>query len=253
MTQSATGAPGPSQSPAQSPRHQTPAPRPWWRRPWVAPLAVLSVAFIAFSAPPYLSFDPSASRLDLQPGSALHYPMLAVHVAFGSVALLTCCLQLWPWLRRTYPAVHRTSGRIYVFAGVLPAGLSGFVVAYLSTSGMPMQAATFTMGALWLIFTFVGYRMARQRRFAEHREWMIRSFALCLAIPVDRLWVGVFMAIAMPRLDTVYGGDHDAMMVAVAGSAFWMSWVINLLIAEWWLRYRRPAGAVQSRTPSAMG
>ena len=30
------------------------------------------------------------------------------------------CLQVWPWLRTRYPDVHRRTGRVYVFAGVLP-------------------------------------------------------------------------------------------------------------------------------------
>jgi len=29
------------------------------------------------------------------------------HILFGSVALVTACLQIWPWLRRTHPTVHR--------------------------------------------------------------------------------------------------------------------------------------------------
>ena len=50
------------------------------------------------------------------------------HIVFGSIAMLTCCLQIWPWLRARNLALHRGLGRVYVFAGVLPAGLLGFVV-----------------------------------------------------------------------------------------------------------------------------
>ncbi|WP_236700604.1 DUF2306 domain-containing protein [Allosalinactinospora lopnorensis] len=186
------------------------APRRWWRRPWILPLAPLAAVFIAFSVSPYLTLDPAQARLPLREGSDLHFPMLVAHVVFGSIALVTCCAQVWPWLRRNHPAVHRTSGRVYVFAGVLPAGATAFVVNYLSTSGMATQTSSYLMAALWLGFTYTGFRMARRRRFAEHREWMIRSFALTLSIVINRFWGVLFMLIALPRLDTVYGGDESA-------------------------------------------
>ncbi|GAB3566214.1 hypothetical protein GCM10027445_12630 [Amycolatopsis endophytica] len=44
-------------------------------------------------------------------------------ILLGSVVLVTAALQLWPWLRRTRPAAHRWSGRIYV-ATAVPAGLA---------------------------------------------------------------------------------------------------------------------------------
>ncbi|MBB4932107.1 putative membrane protein [Lipingzhangella halophila] len=220
---------------------------PWWRRPWMIPLAAIILAFLLFAVPPYLTFDPAQSRMELREGSALHMPALSVHVIFGSIALVTCCLQIWPWLRRSYPAVHRTSGRIYV-ASVVPTTLFGFIITYLSVHGMSMKAATFTMEALWLVFTLVGFRMARARRFGEHRKWMIRSFALVLAIVTERAWLGVFMLIATPRLDTEYGGDHDLMMRVAGGTSFWVAWVVNLLIAEWWLQYRARPGSGKAVT-----
>lgn len=92
------------------------APRPFFERPWIASLGVLTVVFLAFTLPPYLGLDPSQSRVPIH--FPMHYPMLVAHIFFGSVALSTACLQVWKWLRQHYPAVHRWSGRLYVFAGV---------------------------------------------------------------------------------------------------------------------------------------
>ena len=61
------------------------------------------------------------------------------HILFGSVALVTACLQIWPWLRRTHPDVHRWSGRFYLFDGVFPGGLSVHGVAPVSSTG-PVSA-----------------------------------------------------------------------------------------------------------------
>ena len=95
-------------------------------RPWsVAPLLVLVIAFVAFAVPPYLTLDPAQSRIPIAGTAIGYYPMLVAHVIFGAVAILTCCLQLWPWLRVRSPDVHRRIGLTYVFAGVLPAGVLG--------------------------------------------------------------------------------------------------------------------------------
>ncbi|MGH3787269.1 MAG: DUF2306 domain-containing protein, partial [Pseudonocardiaceae bacterium] len=157
-------------------------------RPWIAPLAVLTVSFLAFSLPPYLSLDPSRSRLPVPPDYPWYYPMLVTHIFFGSVALLTACLQVWPWLRRQHPKVHRGSGRIYVFAGALPAGIVVLTITPFGVWGPNQQTANTMLGLLWLATTLAGYRAARQRRFADHREWMIRSFALAFSIVANRPW-----------------------------------------------------------------
>ncbi|WP_269082871.1 hypothetical protein [Allosalinactinospora lopnorensis] len=40
------------------------------------------------------------------------------------------------------------------------------------------------------------------------------------------------------------------MIAAIAGSTSWTSWVVNLLIAEWWIQYRRPGGRTAGDTPA---
>ena len=64
-------------------------------RPWViAPLLLVVIAFVAFSLPPYLTFDPSRSRVPVGGAVRGYYPLLVAHVIFGSIALLTACLQI---------------------------------------------------------------------------------------------------------------------------------------------------------------
>lgn len=211
----------------------------WWRRPWVAPLGVITVGFLAFSLPPYLTFDSSKTRLPLRDGFAVHYPLLLIHIFFGTVALVCCFFQIWPWFRKRYPVAHRRIGRTYFFAGVLPSGLAGVVVAVTAMQGVVGRAGNALLAIVWLAFTYAGYRMARQRRFGEHRRWMVRSFALTTSIVANRVWVAVWLVTLSPFTDSYYGGNEDAMAQAAAEAAIWMSWVVNLLIAEWWLERGR--------------
>jgi Predicted membrane protein (DUF2306) len=216
----------------------------WWQRPWVVPLFVVTFAFLAFSVPPYLALDPAGSRLPLREGVTWHFPILVAHIGFGSIALITCCLQIWPWLRQKHPRVHRLSGRVYVLLGVLPAGLLGILAAVTAvTPGFSGKIGNVTLAVVWLATTFMGWRMARARRFAEHRRWMIRSFALCTSIVVNRLWVIGLIVALMPFLQTRFGGDQQALIRSAVEAGIWLSWVVNLLVAEWWIERRRRVAA----------
>jgi hypothetical protein len=205
----------------------------WWRRPWVAPLAVVALMFVAFSLPPYLTLDPARSRVPQPDGFDLHYPLLVAHVVFGSIALLTCWLQVWPWFRRRHRTAHRRVGRLYVFGGVLPAGVLGLVIGATSPFGPVVRVSNVMLAGLWLAVTITGYRMTRQRRYVEHRRWMIRSFALTVSIITNRIWGVMWFLVLSPRL------DGAALTETVAGLSAWLGWTVTLLVAEWWLE--RPA------------
>ncbi|MDQ0379093.1 DUF2306 domain-containing protein [Amycolatopsis thermophila] len=210
-------------------------------RPPLVGLGLVIVAFLAYALPPYLGLDPAQSRVPARSG--LHYALLVTHILLGSVVLVTAVLQLWPWLRRKHPAVHRWSGRVYV-AAAIPAGLAALVVAPMGAFGMNQRAANTVLAVLWLATTATGYVMARRRRFPQHREWMVRSFALCFSIVVNRLWTAVCVSALVP--DT---NDTAALEQAI-GVGSWMSWLVNLLIAEWWLqhtRYRRQEKRVSAK------
>jgi uncharacterized membrane protein YozB (DUF420 family) len=228
----------------------------WYRRPWVAPFAFVVVAFVAFSLPPYLTLDPALSRVPRPAEHAWHFPVLVAHVVFGSVAILTCVVQVWPWFRQRYPVAHRRIGRVYVLGGVLPAGVSAVAIGAVSPFGPLNQVGTVLMGLLWLAFTVAGFRMARQRRFVDHRRWMIRSFALTASIMSNRIWAVVAVVVYSPQLDTTFGGSEVALGQAVSGTAAWLGWVVPLLVAEWWLergdaRKRRTRRASE-RQPAAV-
>ncbi|GAB3084014.1 DUF2306 domain-containing protein [Micromonospora schwarzwaldensis] len=212
--------------------------RPGRQLRWVVPLLLVAVVFVGYALPPYLTLDPGRSRLPVPAAHPQYYPLLVAHIVFGSVALLAGCLQVWPWLRRRHPVAHRWTGRAYLFGGVFPGGVAVLGVAPLSSTGFVSQVGNTMLAVLWLATAVAGYRMARRRRFVAHRRWMVRSFALTLSIVANRLWVVLFVVLLLPQVDTTYGGDQDAMIRAAAGASVWMSWVVNLLVAEWWLDRR---------------
>ena len=226
----------------------------WWEPRWaVVPVGVVALAFVAFALPPYLTLDPGRSRIPVPAGAPTYYPALVAHTVFGSVAMLTCCLQMWSWLRRRHPLAHERIGRVYVFGGVVPAGLMGLTIGAISPFGPVLRASNVLLALVWLGVTITGFRMARRDRLYEHRRWMVRSFALTMSVITNRVWSVIWFLTLSPQLSTTFGGSETLMVQAIAGLSGWLGWVIPLLAAELWLErgtYRRPAASMAARGTS---
>ncbi len=210
----------------------------WWRRPWIAPLAIITAIFLATALPRYVGLDPTLSLVPTDRGPAF-YPALVTHILAGSVMLSAAVLQLWPWLRAHHLRVHRWSGRVYVATALLT-GLAALVTAQFPSAGVGQQVANTFLGILLLTFTLLGYRAVRQRRFADHREWMIRSTALAFSIVANRFWSTFLIAVYVPGAFTdpdIGFGAPEIEGAAIASA--WVSWIVNLMFAEWWI-HRKP-------------
>ncbi len=201
------------------------AARPWWRRPWIVLLWALVALTLLYIWQHYIGFDPSKATVRLPKAHPWKYPVLIVHIVGGSIALIAGALQLWPWLRRTRPALHRTIGRIYLFGGVLPTVVAATLL-FTILGGGPGTIGRITLGVLWTITSTLAFVKIRQRQYAEHRKYMIFSYALALdAFSVRFLiWAGIPL-IGKENL------DFELFFEFVA----WCGWLFNLLVAYWWV------------------
>ena len=153
-----------------------------------------------------------------------------VHVASGPVALAIGVLQFSRRLRERFATLHRWMGRLYGLA----VGLSGTAALLLAAHSLdrPVAASGFGLLALaWMVFTARAIYLARAQRFAEHRQWMIRSFALTFAAVTLRLQLPVFLG--------PLGMDY----LEASSYLGWLCWVPNLLVAEWWIARETKRGA----------
>ncbi|WP_020670831.1 DUF2306 domain-containing protein [Amycolatopsis nigrescens] len=210
-----------------------------WGRRSLLGFAVVAAAFAGYQVLPYLSLDPGASRIPTQ--DALHYAFLAGHVITGTIAVLCTIAQLWPWLRRHHPRAHRVSGRIYLFAGALPCAV--LALAMFPVSYGPGSVAVLMSAVLWSVTAVLGWKTARQRRYAEHRRWMLYSFAIMWGLA---FW-GFVIGYALKYLSPV-----EIDNATVVEAARWVGWVGNLLVVHWWLERRagRTVVGVPRRTPA---
>ncbi|WP_103336772.1 DUF2306 domain-containing protein [Amycolatopsis sp. CA-126428] len=206
----------------------------------MAPLALVVAGFLAYSVPPYLTLDPAQSRVPAPPGFAAHYWLLLAHITFGTIAIVGVILQIWPWLRRKHPIAHRRIGRVYVFGGALPAAVMAAVIGAVSPFGPVVGTLDVVAALLWLGFTIAGWRAIRQRRYADHRKWMIRSFAMTMSTLTSRALSPIAFLLVMPRVD-----DKSELILTAGTLSAVLSILSLLLLSQWWLdrKPKKPASA----------
>lgn len=167
---------------------------------------------------------------------------MAIHFLCGGVLLLLGPVQLLKAVRDRYRRLHRYIGRAFVAcAAVTGAGGVGFIFIQGTVGGMVMNVGFGLYGALMVLCAVMTVVRARQGRFAEHRAWGMRLFALVIASWLYRMEYGVWI--------TLTGGiGHDSENVdgwfdAFMSFAFYLP---NLAVVEVFLRghharARRPA------------
>lgn len=185
-------------------------------------MGLLAVGISLFSYRYLFWIGPLAPNVIANPHA---HPWLVVHVAGACTALLVGSFQFLLRVRDRFPKWHRWVGRIYV-AACLTGGAGAIPIALTSTAG-PVATAGFGGLAIgWLVTTVRGWQLARERRFVEHRRWMIRSWALTLAAVTLRLYLPMVPIFGLPFMDSYR-------------AISFLCWVPNLLIAELYLRRKR--------------
>jgi uncharacterized membrane protein len=147
------------------------------------------------------------------------------HLLGATLVLLGAPLQFIPSLRQRRPQLHRLVGRLYVIGATIGACTAMYLGAVISEEGSRLPIML--LGALWLFFTLSAWRCAVAKRFAAHRQFMIRSYGLAMVLVWLRLMFD-FQSVLF-----FYVTD-EAMRDATRE---WASWVVPLLVLELWLSW----------------
>jgi len=235
-------------APPQHPAPSTGARKPWWRRTWTLPFALITLVFLSTAVPPYLSLDPAAAPIPIRPEPAWYYPLLVTHIFGGTLLMLIAVAQLWPWLRRTRPALHRWSGRVYLLAGLPMVGLASLLIGPLAHGSTAVAFNNVVWALAWSAFTLLGFAAARRKDFARHREWMLRGVVLLYAVALARITLPL-MVMAFLWLGGAPAGGVDALVEELAPLSLLVNVVFPLLALEWWFQYGRGSRSSRTRSP----
>lgn len=192
--------------------------------------------------PPTASANPVLAQFaGLDDIFARHAVLTLIHIVPGLLFVTLGPMQFSAGLRARHPMWHRVNGRVFLCAA-LTIGSSAFVMSFaMPAIGGPVQAtATGTFSTFFLFALGKGFWHIRKREFGLHRRWMIRAFSIGIAVATIRPIVGLFFATS--RLTGLTPRQFF-------GLAFWIGFVLHLILTEWWLRNnasRHEVGAMAS-------
>ncbi|MEL6298775.1 MAG: DUF2306 domain-containing protein [Pseudomonadota bacterium] len=183
--------------------------------------AILTTLLIVLSTLPAIVEHQAGARI-LPDVQAFNHAVLVVHVLTAVPPLLIGFFAFSTAARKASPKWHRWAGTAYCVC-IWVSAVTGFALATANSAGLVAKAGFGALAIAWFWTTYVAYRTARRKDFLAHRRWMIRSFALTLAVVAIRP-----MFIVAPQ----FGYPMEVWYPVLT----WLCWVPNLLIGELYLR-----------------
>jgi uncharacterized membrane protein len=185
---------------------------------WV--FLLLLAAYPVLISSGYLTMNPENFFAEQKAIYVSHLGFLMMHIIASMLAILIGPFQLLPGIRKgRWLKLHRWLGRTYLLS-ILFGGLSGLYMAQFAYGGTISRLGFGTLACLWLYSGYKAYKHIRKKEIDQHRQWMIRNYALTFAGVMLRLWVPISGAL---------GIDFLSAYRTIA----WLCWVPNLLVAQW--------------------
>jgi hypothetical protein len=143
-----------------------------------------------------------------------------VHVFTSIVVLLAGFTQFSKYILRHYKKLHRTLGYVYVINILMVTGPASLLMGFYANGGTTSIIGFVLLAVLWILFTAMALYFAIKKDFVQHRNFMIRSFALTLSAISLRLWKVFFAYFTdIPPMDRYR-------IIA------WLGWGLNFILAE---------------------
>ncbi|MGF1571518.1 MAG: DUF2306 domain-containing protein [Sumerlaeia bacterium] len=166
----------------------------------------------------FITADMSVFDPEFRDKYSVQWHLVMTHGVAAMIALAIGPVQFVESWRKRWRGLHRMLGRVYIIA-LLLAAPTGFFMGLMAYGGLLSQSAFVVFSILWFVTACLGYHTACKRKFAEHRVWMIRSYALTFGAVILRVQLNLLQDFGF-RFEVVY--PYMA----------WCSWIPAVLIGE---------------------
>lgn len=157
-----------------------------------------------------------------------HPVVTALHMLSGIVFVVLAPLQFIQTFRNKKLNLHRQLGKLLVICALISGAYGMVSVAVLPAfGGLASETAGLLFGSLFMFSILRAYYCVRNTQLIAHREWMIRAFAIGLAVGTQRVLLLLFIAIGG------YGFEESF------GPTLWLGFTLNALLAEIWINLTR--------------
>ncbi len=156
------------------------------------------------------------------------------------VALALPALAIGPWLfitqfREKHLKWHRYLGQVYIICCLLSA-VTSLPLSLANLTGVLPRVGFSSLAICWFMFTYTAYRKAREKKFALHRAWMMRSYACTYAFVNVKIYA---------FSDAFFGLGTSRYFDQVMQSC--VSWTTNLMVVEVYLAASTFTGSFAGR------
>lgn len=202
---------------------------------WV-PVAGFSLLLI-YNTIPYFSFERNFSFIEertLLFESSLYNTCFYIHIAAGALCIGTSLIQFSRYIMKKSKAIHRISGKIYVFVVLFLGAPTGLYMSFFAKGSFLERALFMFMAGWWFITTLYGLSTIHKRNVIAHKVWMMRSYAMAMTAVTFRVYHIIFYLLDWGHLE-----NYEL--------SLWISVVGNMLFAEW-IIYRQGKNYLKSFT-----
>jgi len=202
---------------------------------WV-PVVSLSLLLV-YNTLPYFSFSKELSFIAERSflfRSNFYSACFYTHIFAGSVCILTALIQFSRYILKKSKAIHRWSGKLYVFVVLFLGAPTGLYMSFFAKGSFWERALFLFMAGTWFFTTLNGFTTIHKKNVLAHKIWMMRSYAMAMTAVTFRVYHIVFFMLGWGHLE-----NYEL--------SLWISVIGNMLFAEWMI-YRKSRNYLKSFT-----
>ncbi len=202
---------------------------------WV-PVAVFSLLLV-YNTLPYFSFSKDFSFIQERSflfQKNVYNASFYIHIFAGALCIITALIQFSRYILKKTKAVHRWSGKIYVFVVLFLGAPTGLYMSFFAKGSFWERALFMFMAIFWFTTTFYGLKLIHKKNVLAHKIWMMRSYAMAMTAVTFRVYHIVFYLVGWGHLE-----NYEI--------SLWISVIGNMLFAEY-IIYRKSRSYLKSFT-----
>jgi hypothetical protein len=200
---------------------------------WI-PVTIFSLLLV-YNTLPYFSFSKDFSFIEersLLFRGSFYSTCFYIHIFAGAVCISTALIQFSRYILKKSKAIHRWSGKLYVFVVLFLGAPTGLYMSFFAKGSIWERLLFLFMAGTWFITTLYGLSTIRKKNVVAHQVWMMRSYAMAMTAVTFRIYHIIFFMLDWGHLE-----NYEL--------SLWISVFGNMLFAEWVI-YRKSKNYLQS-------
>jgi hypothetical protein len=188
---------------------------------WI-PVGALSLLLI-YNTLLYFSFSKDFDFIEERSflfRSSLYNACFYIHITAGMLCIGTALIQFSRYILKKSKAIHRFSGKIYVFVVLFLGAPTGLYMSFFAKGSFWERALFMFMASWWFVTTLYGFNTILKKNVLAHKIWMIRSYSMAMTAVTFRVYHIMFFMLGWGHLE-----NYEL--------SLWISVIGNMLFAEW--------------------